>query len=227
MILASNRTQAEKIRAPRALFCDFPLGRPLGRPGDVAFQRRVLDAAFALLERPQGPVLEDFPEAIHDHGVPAACTLPPRYDASLPPAIDEAIALRPAWERTYAKTGRTQVGRAIGPDAVPDAARRFAAIADGQDWRAAGFSSENEVGQVAMDVRAYYEEAGLALMEHVPAARALEAWIYRSTEMGKVLTAAAEACWKDDAPVKWQIRMHIVPTSYFEGWHGTLDATKI
>jgi len=41
----------ERSHPPRALHCEFPLGRPLGRPGDAAFQRRVLVAALRLLER--------------------------------------------------------------------------------------------------------------------------------------------------------------------------------
>ena len=46
--LSIIRGQVETTRPPRALHCEFPLGRPLGRPGDPALQRRVIDAAFAL-----------------------------------------------------------------------------------------------------------------------------------------------------------------------------------
>ena len=38
--IVSNRQQAEGITPPRALYCEFPLGRPLGRPRDPAYQRR-------------------------------------------------------------------------------------------------------------------------------------------------------------------------------------------
>ena len=61
--IASVRPQAEKTRPPRALWTTSQLGRPLGEPGDAAFQRRVLMAALGLLERTDGPVvLEDFVE---------------------------------------------------------------------------------------------------------------------------------------------------------------------
>ena len=61
--IASVRAQAEKTRPPRALWTTSQLGRPLGEPGDAPFQRRVLLAALALLERTDGPViLEDFNE---------------------------------------------------------------------------------------------------------------------------------------------------------------------
>lgn len=50
-----------KVRTPRALFADFPVGFPLGRPGDAGLQTRILRAAFTLLSRPgPPPVLETF-----------------------------------------------------------------------------------------------------------------------------------------------------------------------
>ena len=42
----------------------FELGRPLGVPNDAAFQKRVIRAAFALLDAKQGPVLIDYPEDV-------------------------------------------------------------------------------------------------------------------------------------------------------------------
>ena len=56
------RENTASMQPPRALWVSFPLGRPLGVPGDAAFQHRVIDAALALLDRPEGPVLEDYPE---------------------------------------------------------------------------------------------------------------------------------------------------------------------
>ncbi|MEX1302883.1 MAG: hypothetical protein AB1Z16_12040 [Desulfotignum sp.] len=55
---------------PRALWVPFVLGRPLGRPGDPAFQMRVTLAALALLESETGPVLIDFPDNAPDVTLP-------------------------------------------------------------------------------------------------------------------------------------------------------------
>jgi hypothetical protein len=53
-----------KVRTPRALAVPYALGYPLGKPGDVELQTRILDAAFALLDAPgPGPVLVDFTSA--------------------------------------------------------------------------------------------------------------------------------------------------------------------
>lgn len=184
VVLASNLEIAQRAKAPRALFCDFPIGRPLGVPKDPAFQHRVLGAALDQLNRPEGPVLEIFPEVIKDEAdTPAACVLPPRYDPSIPPSVDEAQGLRPAWDRARKQNGATQIGRRIGVDQIPDAVRSLVEIAEGRPWKEF-FSTEDELLQTVMDIRVYYEEAATALADHVPAARAAEAWLYQKTETG-------------------------------------------
>ena len=56
------RENTMSMQPPRALWVTFPLGRPLGKPDDAAFQHRVIDAALNLLTEPSGPVLADYPE---------------------------------------------------------------------------------------------------------------------------------------------------------------------
>lgn len=48
------RENTENMQPPRALWVPFPLGRPLGKPGDAAFQHRVIAAGLALLHREKG-----------------------------------------------------------------------------------------------------------------------------------------------------------------------------
>jgi hypothetical protein len=197
--LASIRSYPERIRPPRALYCEFPLGRPLGKPGDAAFQRRVLEAALALLERPEGPVLEDFPVRIEDAaGSPLTCSLPPRYDPDLHPAVDEARALRPAYERQLARTRRTTVGQAVDADGIPEAVAALVRIADRIPLEDAGLPGTTRA--VGLDVRAYYEEAAVALADHVPDARQAESWLYTRTETGAVLLGAQAALREGGAP---------------------------
>ena len=192
------RGQAEDGRPPRALHVEFPLGRPLGRPGDPAFQQRVLDHAFALLPRTDTPVLVDFPDVIDDGaGEPLACHLPPRRDPSLHPAVDEALGLRAAYNRTAARTGRTGVFRTAGPDDIADVLSALVAIVAGSPWDS---SPITDLGAAALDVRAYYEEAALGLVDHVPAARQAESWLYRSTATGRLLIETRDALRAADAP---------------------------
>jgi hypothetical protein len=49
-----------RLMPPRALAVPFGLGEPLGRPNDPALQRRIIEAAFALLPRTDVPVLETY-----------------------------------------------------------------------------------------------------------------------------------------------------------------------
>jgi hypothetical protein len=197
--LASIRSYAERMRPPRALYCEFPLGRPLGKPDDPQFQRRVLEAAFALLERSLGPVLEDFPESIEDASAqPLSCPLPPRYDPALPPAVGEARALRPAYERQLARSGRTNVGQAVDADGIPDGVAAILRLVDGIPLDQAGLPGSPR--QLGLDIRAYYEEAAMALAEHVPAARQAESWFYRETEAGTALKRAQAVLRDAGAP---------------------------
>ena len=198
--ISGVRGQAERARPPRMLHCEFPLGRPLGRPGDVAFQQRVLAAAFALLPRTDVPVLVDFDETITDAAdEPLACALPPRHDPSLPPAVDEVLGLRAAYERRRAASGTTNVVRLGGPDRVADLVAMFVRIVEGAPWDSVGLEAP-QLGQAALDIRAYYEEAALALADHVPAARQAESWFYRTTQTGTLLREAQAILRTADAP---------------------------
>ena len=192
------RGQAEDGRPPRALHCEFPLGRPLGRPGDAEFQHRVLDRAFGLLARTDTPVLVDFPEAIEDRAdEPLTCQLPPRQDATLHPAVDEAIGIRRAYDRTVSLGGRTGVFRTGGPDGIAGLLTALVAVVDGAPWED---SAIVDLGAAALDIRAYYEEAALGLSEHVPAARQAESWLYRNTATGRLLIDTRTTLRAADAP---------------------------
>ena len=194
------RGQAERSRPPRMLHCQFPLGRPLGRPHDAPFQHQVLAAAFGLLQRTDVPVLVDFDETIVDDAdQPLACTLPPRHDPTLPAAVDEAIGLRPAYERHRAASAITNVVRLGGPDRVAELIGVFVRIVDGEAWDAVGLEAA-QLGHAALDIRAYYEEAALALADHVPAARQAESWFYRATQTGALLRKARDIIRDAAAP---------------------------
>ncbi len=140
------------------------------------FQRRVLEAALTLLDRPAGPVLENFPERIEDESAaPLACALPPRYDPNLPAAVDEARGLRPAYERQRGRSGRTNVGQAVDADLIPEAVAAIVRIADGTPLEQADLPGSTRA--LGLDIRAYYEEAAIALTGHIPGARQAESLV--------------------------------------------------
>ena len=199
VVLALIRAVAEKMHPPRTLYCEFPLGRPLGKPNDAAFQQDVLDAAFALFERESGPVLEDYPEKIALADVePLACPLPPRFDPNLPAAVDEARALRDVYDRAVAASGRTSVGRTVSADGVPDALASFVKISEGTPWTEAGLPGSPI--EVAHDIRSYYEELAVELADGPPGPWAAERWFYDTTEGGKAIMAARRSMKEAEAP---------------------------
>ncbi|MEM9513881.1 MAG: hypothetical protein AAGA42_03400 [Actinomycetota bacterium] len=197
--LGSIRKQIESTAPPRGLWCDFPLGRPLGKPGDPEFQHQVLGAAFALLDSPE-PIVTQFPESIPDDGQEMlACPLPPRHDPDAHPAVDEARGLRAAYDRGVGMSnGRIAAGRAVAADDIPAAIEAFARIAAGTPWAEAGIPGLPM--RVSQDIRGYYETAALAMVDHAPAAWAGARWFLDATEAGKVLLAARAEMERQEAP---------------------------
>ena len=209
VVLSSVREMAAKVSPPRTLHCEFPLGRPLGIPGDPVFQHDVLSRAFALLEAPSGPVFVEHPVVIEADGQPVACSLPPRFDASVPPAVDEASGLRKAYDRSLAKRGVTSVGRAVQAASIPDVLGMLHAVALGADWTTVGFPGGNTTA-ICHDIRTYYEEAALELVDGpAPGGRAMEDWFFDRTEAGGTVLAARAAM--RDAGVKFPIWFYMTP----------------
>lgn len=199
VVFASILEVVEKMHPPRALYCEFPLGRPLGRPADPAFQHDVLRRGLALLDAAE-PVLDTYPEIIEADETPMACALPPRYDPDLPPAVDEARALRAAYDRAVAKRGVTSVGRAIDADGVAAALDVLHQWAEGAAWKDVALPGKNTVA-VCHDIRTYYEEAALELVTGPPpGGRAAEAWFFEETEAGRTVMAARRGLQEQEAP---------------------------
>ena len=206
--LGSVRKQIESTAPPRGLLCDFPMGRPLGKPGDAEFQHRVLAHAFSLLDAKQ-PVLEEFEEVVDaDETEGLACPLPPRSNQDLPPVIDEIRGLRPAYDRAIASYGnRAATGRVIGADEIESALESLIRVVDGTPWKQAGIPGIPS--RVAQDIRGYYEIAALGLSDHIPAAWSGTNWFLDETEGGRIVLAARAAI--RDAGEKRPIWFYMTP----------------
>ena len=211
VVLSSIREMTIKVAPPRALHCEFPLGRPLGRPGDPAFQHEVLARAFALLHERSGPVLVDHPVVIETTSEQVSCALPARYDPTVPAAVDEARGLRRAYDRSLIRRGVTSVGRAVEPENIPEAVAVLVAIADGTDWKIAGVPGGNTTA-MCHDIRTYYEEAALELVTGpLPGPRALEDWFFEQTHTGQLVLAARQAIRTSGA--KTPVWFYMAPAS--------------
>jgi len=196
VVLASVRAQAEKVRPPRALWTSAVLGRPVGEPDDPAFQHRVLRAALALLERPDGPViLEDFPEdppGLRDtpgwQPPPVPAWSPEQSPAGWAAAVaTELKALRPAWEAARHHRGRTSVGLSFQP---PEAWPDFLRGALSGELASVPPLETPALAQrfLCDDIKAYYGEAAQAASP-APSHRQLDGWFWRQTAAGAALIA--------------------------------------
>ena len=186
------RGQIESSKPPRALYVEFPLGRPLGRPDDVELQTNVLTTALELATRDDVPFIVDHPEVIEDEGdEPASCAMPPRHDPDLHPAIDEARGLRNAYQRNVDATGRTLLGRVATPDVdgVVALIDKIIRIEAGESLDDVGLAGGAAIA-AGQDIRSYYEEAGLQLADGVTGSRSLESWFYRTTQTGQLIRSA-------------------------------------
>lgn len=112
------RENTENMQPPRALWVPFPLGRPLGKPGDAAFQHRVIAAGLALLHREKGPVLEDYPEDAPEVNIeeapacPIAFARPSKEAAGWTAALCKELQTLMPWHDLGRRRrgGRTLVG---------------------------------------------------------------------------------------------------------------------
>jgi hypothetical protein len=196
VVLASVRVQAEKTRPPRALWSPAMLGRPVGEPGDPAFQMRLIRAALALLERTDGPViLEDFPDDppgwTDNPGWVAPPTMP--RDATGSAAewqsafAAELTALLPLWQAAQARFGRTSIGLSFqAPEAWPAFATAF--LDGGLPSVAALDTPALALRFLCDDIKALYGEAAQAVGP-APSANQVDTWFWRQTIAGGLLRA--------------------------------------
>ncbi len=197
------REHTEAIRAPRALWVPFILGRPFGVPNDAAFQRRVLLAALRLLEAPagQGPLLEDFPhdapeqsgggDALEGFACPVNFGRAPANDAD---AWQQEISDLASWHRlAVERRGRTTAALS---GLTPGVASRY--ILDFiRDSNTPLYRAELARGLslrlACEDIKAYYLEA----VNEQPGRRAAQqaqAWFWNETVAGRTFIRLREVC---------------------------------
>ncbi len=194
------RLHTEKMSPPRALWVPFELGRPFGVPGDAGFQRRVVIAALQLLERPSGPVLEDFPDDaprsnVQDWSCPIGYARS-QGETSTAEGIantlsNEIGAYQPWYDRGVEARSRTTVGLS-GLD-FDEIAQLIANACTGQALPHAGDASawSEKLKLAVEDLKAFYSEAMLAQPGVAPGPH-LEDWFWDNTVAGKTLLELRE-----------------------------------
>jgi len=184
------RENAESLKPPRSLWVTFPLGRPLGKPNDPAFQHRVMAAAFDLFERSIGPVLEDFPEnAPHgDMEDASACSVSFPKRASETDGWTDRLAAELALLKPWydlgrrRRNGRTLVGVSSQP--IEEVLRDLGSHLDAETLP---LDDLKTFKRLIEDAKIYYTEALTAQPgEHV--FEQVQRTLWRETVLGAGLT---------------------------------------
>jgi hypothetical protein len=217
------------MKPPRALWVPFPLGRPLGGPGDPKFQRGVLMAALRLLESERGPVLADYPldapDTASDLEGGWSCPLPlpagdpaaSEFERRLEALRLEISLLAPWFEEGLARRGRTAFGLSgLHPDAAEQIARVLASLAAGEDAELPQKTDEPfplALRAIVDDMKAFYTEAALSQPSRMPPGpQRLARWLYHETLLGRVLYDLRDRLASSEDPRTRGVG--IIPTAY-------------
>ncbi len=179
----------------------FELGRPLGPPGEPDLQRRVLRACLELLERDQGPVLEDFPDVPTKDdadGEGWACPVnfaqPPAQMSDTDivfQALSREIGLLTPWYEEAVRThGRSGFGiSARTPDEIARFLAGFVVDPAGTEPPLADETIGTGFKRMADDLRYYYIQAAIARPDARSSDIEVGNWLWGETTLGQVLIA--------------------------------------
>jgi len=172
------------------------MGRSMGKPNDPEFQKKVIRAAFELLEASGGPVIEDFPEIIPVKEGRMGYALPPELvlsvsdigdvDVILSEVRNEMEALRPDYSAAIAARGRTTVG-ASGL-AIEELAPYVASFLDGEIPKSPrkGMPAIPLLKLVVEDLEAYYTETRTH-RDSIDDLELMGEWFWEKTKAGRLL----------------------------------------
>lgn len=207
------REHTEAMAPPRALWVPFALGRPLGAAGDAAFQHRVIAAALALLDRPRGPVLKDFPEPAPDDrsGEPWSCPVRfPRAEAGQD-AADVARA-ELAGLATWHALAMQRRGRTVAGVSGLTVEQCLELVIEA--CRIGGAGDVRGLKAAVEDLRTHYVEAVTA-RPGAPPAGAIDAMLWDGSALGRILRRlAARGAGSNDAAMRFFATDSLVPRQF-------------
>ena len=208
-VIALIRDHVAKVAPPRALFVPFELGRPFGAPDEPEFQRRVLFDALALLERMDGPLLVDFPDAPPQPPADLArWTSPvdltrPHGDPGGPEALaaaarSEIALLRSSYDRWVRENGGRRLDR-ITKMSLDDIVALIVAYTQDQsiDNPMPAFPLERTVKFGADDLKLFYYQAALSRPGRITDIE-LDNWFFGETLGGELLLRLKAALVESD-----------------------------
>ena len=196
---------AQRVKPPRMLAVPFFFGNALGEAENPEYQHKVLQAAFDLLDRDRGPVLEQLPDdMIPDILMQGSETTNDSQEKGLN-AADELTSLRAYYEQwSNAHGGRT----AVGASTIPQ--RRFRGVirflegyisgeASDMKERPQDFTVPQFIRHCVNDLKAFYYEARM-VQRPDGADREIHEWFWSETAVGALVMALAQRMREDEDP---------------------------
>ena len=192
------REHIEFIRPPRALWLNFPMGRPFGKPNDPEFQMKVIKAAFNLFNASSGPVLEDFPEIIPvkqgrmGYALPVELVIKKKeigdVDVILNDVKTEIDKMKLNYEQAKTSRGRTTVG--ASEMSISDLAPYIASFVKGHipPSPRKGIGPIPQLKLVVEDLTAYYTES-FSHKTRIDDFEKLGKWFWEETKAGYLILA--------------------------------------
>ena len=222
------REHIEKIKPPRALFLDFPMGRGMGKPNNPEFQTKVIRSAFNLLDDPIGPILADFPETIPvengrmGYALPPALVLKPDsigdIDLLLANVDAEIKMLSADYDKAVSYRGRTTVGASELP--ISELTNFIAGFLDGNIPKSPrkGLAAIPLLKLVAEDLQAYYTETRTH-RDNIDNLELIGRWFWEETEAGRLLLyLEAKALVSENKVMRQLVEMSLItPRFWSEG----------
>lgn len=207
------REHTEAMAPPRALWVPFALGRPLGAAGDAAFQHRVIAAALALLDRPHGPVLEDFLGPAPDESSSEPWSCPVRF-AQAAAGQDIASVARAELARlaTWHELAMRRRGRAAAAASGLAIEQCLELVIDAIEN---GRSDDVRRLKAAVDdLKTHYVEAVTA-KPGAPPAGATDAMLWNESALGQLLRRlAARGSESNDGAMRFFANDSLVPRQF-------------
>ena len=218
----------QAIKPPRALWLNFPMGRPLGKPNDPEYQKKVIRSAFNLFNSSSGPVLEDFPDIIPVKNGRMGYALPVELvmkkneigdvDIMLKEVENEIQDLKQAYDNAISDRGRTTVGASemslsdFAPfivsflkDDIPKSPRK-------------GLGAIPQLKLVVEDLQAYYTEA-VTHRDGIDDFEKIGSWFWEKTKAGRLILSLEAVSLESENRVLRQIvdMSLITPRFWSEG----------
>lgn len=222
------REHMQAIKPPRALWLNFPMGRPMGKPNDPDCQLRVIRAAFELLALTSGPVLKNFFDVIPVTDGRMGYALPDELVVTKGDIGDidklagqveaEIETLRVSYEAAVIARGRTTVGASelLVKEFVP----YIAAFVKGEkpDSPRKGVPPIPLLKLVVEDLAAYYTEARTH-RDSIDDIELLGKWFWEESIAGRlVLCLEAISLESDDNVLRQIVDLALItPRFWTEG----------